>query len=62
MRICNAVFFYPGLMCKKNTGMKVELGKCANDDSESGWGSFCVSCPTGSSVVGAGVTCPPVKS
>ncbi|KAK3173679.1 hypothetical protein OEA41_007011 [Lepraria neglecta] len=55
------VFFYPGLVCKSNTGMKVDLGSCANDESDSGWGSFCVSCPAGSSVMGAGVTCPPVK-
>ncbi|KAL2042124.1 hypothetical protein N7G274_005312 [Stereocaulon virgatum] len=55
------VFFYPGLTCEANTGIKVPLGPCENAKDGSGWGSFCVSCPAGSSVMGSGVACPPVK-
>ena len=55
---CYTAKFYPGLQCKAGTGKVVGLGECASDSSSSGWGSFCVSCPTSSKVYGAGTSCP----
>ena len=55
--LIGVVFLYPGLVCANGTERRVRPHQCVSELPEVG--SFCVTCPAGSPVLGSGNTCPP---